>query len=56
MTRVDEGSIPGRVIPKTEKMVLDAALLNTLHNKVRIKGKKKQSTERGRALLFTSMS
>ena len=25
----DRGSIPRRVIPKTQKMVLDAALLNT---------------------------
>ena len=25
----DQGSIPGQVIPKTQKMVLDAALLNT---------------------------
>ena len=25
----DQGSIPGRVIPKTQKMVIDAALLNT---------------------------
>ena len=25
------GSIPGRVIPKTQKMVLDAASLNTQH-------------------------
>ena len=33
------GSIPGRVIPKTPKMVLDATLLNTQHYKVRIKGK-----------------
>ena len=33
------GSIPGRVIPKTQKMVLDAALLNTQHCKIRIKGK-----------------
>ena len=33
------GSIPGRVIPKTQKMVLDASLLNTQHYKVRIKGK-----------------
>ena len=32
-------SIPSRVIPKTQKMVLDAALLNTQHYKVRIKGK-----------------
>ena len=35
----DLGSIPGRVIPKTQKMVLDASLLNTQHYKVRIKGK-----------------
>ena len=33
------GSIPGRVIPKTQKMVLDASLLNTRHFKVLIKGK-----------------
>ena len=36
---VDQGSIPGRVIPKTQKMVLDVALLNTQHCKVGIKGK-----------------
>ena len=35
----DQGSIPGPVIPKTQKMMLDAALLNTQHYKVRIKGK-----------------
>ena len=35
----DQGSIIGRVIPKTQKMVLDAALLITQHYKVRIKGK-----------------
>ena len=29
----DRGSIPGRVIPKTQKMVLDAALLSTQHYK-----------------------
>ena len=34
----DQGSIPGQVIPETQKMVLDAALLNTQHYKVRIKG------------------
>ena len=28
----DRGSIPGRVIPKTQKMVLDAALLSTQHS------------------------
>ena len=36
---------PGRVIPKTQKMVLDASLLNTQHYKVRIKGKVEQSRE-----------
>ena len=40
---VDMGSIPGRVIPKTQKMVLDATLLNTQHYKVEIKGKVEQS-------------
>ena len=36
MTRVftngpgDRGSSPGRVIPKTQKMVLDSALLSTI--------------------------
>ena len=42
----DLGSFPGRVIPKTQKMVLDASLLNTQHYKVRIKGKVEQSRER----------
>ena len=41
----DQGSIPGRVIPKTQKMVLDAALLNTQHYKVQIKSKVKQLRE-----------
>ena len=41
----DLGSIPGRVIPKTQKMVLDASLLNTQHYKVRIKVKVEQSRE-----------
>ena len=35
----DLGSIQGRVIPKTQKMVLDGSLLNNQHNKVKIKGK-----------------
>ena len=34
----DLGSIPGRIIPKTLKMVLDTSLLNTQQYKVRIKG------------------
>ena len=49
----DQGSIPGRVIPKTLKMVLDTFLLNTQHYKVRIKGKVEQSSERSSALLYT---
>ena len=46
----DWGSIPGRVIPKTQKMVLDAPLLNTQHYIVWIKGKMEQFRERGCAL------
>ena len=42
----DLGSIPGRVIPKTQDMVLDATLLNTQHYKIRIKGKVEQYRER----------
>ena len=49
----DLGSIPGRVIPKTQKMVLDATMLNTQHFKVRIKSKVEQSRERSSALLYT---
>ena len=41
----DLGLIPGRVIPKTQKMVLDTSLLNTQHYKVRIKGKVEPSRE-----------
>ena len=36
-------SIPGHVIPKTLKIVLDAALLSTQHYKVMIEGKVVQS-------------
>ena len=48
-------SIPGRVIPKTLKMVLDTSLLNTQEYKVRIKGKLKQSREKSSALPYTSV-
>ena len=47
---VDVGSIPGQVIPKTLKMVLDTSLLNTQKYKGRIKGKMEQSRERSSAL------
>ena len=46
----DLGSIPGHVIPKTLKMVLDTFLLNTQQYKVHIKGKVEQSRERSSIL------
>ena len=49
----DLGSIPSPVIPKTQKMVLDASLFNTQHYKVRIKGEVEQSRERSNALSYT---
>ena len=48
----DQGSIPGRLVPKTIKMVLDATLLNTQHYKANIKGKVEQSREWSSALLY----
>ena len=46
----DLGSIPGRVIPKTQKKLVDASLLNTEHYKVRIKGKVEQCRDKSSAL------
>ena len=40
-------------IPKTQKMVLDAPLLNTQYYKVWIKGKVGQSWERSSAFPYT---
>ena len=51
----DRGSFPGQAIRRTQKMVLDAALLSTQQNKVRIKGKGKQSWEWSSALPYTSL-
>ena len=51
----DRGSIPGRGILKTQKMLLDTTLLNTQHYKVRIKGKVEQSRERSSTLPYTSV-
>ena len=45
----DLGSIPGRVIPKTKKRVLDSSLLNI--QQVEIKCKGEQSRERSSAPL-----
>ena len=51
----DRGPIPGRVIPKTQKMVLDIFLLNTHHYMVLIKSKVEQSRERSCTLPYTSI-
>ena len=51
----DQGSMPGQVIPKTQKMVFDTTLLNAQHYKVRIKGKVEQSKEWSSALPNTSV-
>ena len=51
----DLGLIPGHVIPKTLKMVLDTTGINTPQYKVRIKGKVEQSRERCSALLYISV-
>ena len=47
----DLGSIPDRIIPKTQKMVLDASLLNIQH----YKGKVGQSKENNSALHYRLM-
>ena len=48
-------SILGRVLPKIQKMVLDAALLNTQQYMVRIKSKVEQFREWSIAHTYTSM-
>ena len=49
----DRGLIPGWVIPKTQNMVIQAALLSTQHYKVRIKSKVEQSREWSSTLPYT---
>ena len=50
----NRGSIPGRVIPKTQKKWnLIYSLLNTQHYKLRIKGKTEQSKKKSGALPYT---
>ena len=51
----DRSSIPGRVTPKTLKMVLNTSLFNTQQYKVRINGKVEQSRERSSAPLHLSV-
>ena len=49
-------SVPGQVIPKTQKkMVLNAFLLSTRYYKVWVKSKVDQSKERNSALPYTSL-
>ena len=49
------GSFQGRIITKTQKMVLNSVLLNTQRYKKRIKGKVEQSRERSSGLSYTSV-
>ena len=51
----DQDSIPGRVIRKIQKMVLDITLLSTQHYNVRIKGKVEQSRKWSSTLPNTSV-
>ena len=51
----DQGSIPGRVIPKTQKMVLDLSKLNTQHYKVWVKSKVVHYREKSNVLLYISV-
>ncbi len=51
----DLGSIPGRVIPKSLKMVLDTSLFNTQQYKLLIEGKVEQSSERSSTLPYHTM-
>ena len=48
----DWDSIPGRVIPKTQKMLLDTSLLNTQNYTVCIKGKVEQLRLSSSVLLY----
>ena len=48
-----ETGVPSLAYQRLKKMVLDTALLNTQHYKVRIKGKVEQSRERSSALPYT---
>ena len=51
----DRVSIPGRVIAKTQKMVLDTTLLKTKRYKVMIKGKVELSKESSSAPLHLGL-
>ena len=46
----DRRSLPLRIIPQEEKIIIDTSLLNSQHYKVRIKRKMKQFKERSYSL------
>ena len=50
-----QGLVSGRVIQKTQKMLLDTSLLSTQQYKVRIKGKEEQSRESSISLPYISV-
>ena len=52
----EQSSIPGQVLPMTQKTVLDVALLNIQQYKVRIKGKVEISREKNGALPYALCS
>ena len=51
----DLGSIPGQVIPKTLKMVLNTSLLNTQQYKVYIEDKVEQSREKSSKIIWAML-
>ena len=51
----DRIPIPDQVIPKAQKIFLDASLLSTQHYEVRIKGKQEEIRERSCALPYSSV-
>ena len=51
----DQDSIPGWVIPKTQKIVLDTAFVNSQHYTVWTKSKVEQSRKKSSSLLYTSV-
>ena len=51
----DSGSIPGQVISKTQKMVLDTSWLNNQYYKVRMKVKVEDSKKKSSALPYISV-
>ena len=51
----DRVSVPSRVMPKIQEMILDTSLLTTQHYKVDFKGKVEQSREWSSTLPYTTV-